>query len=133
MADLDKVIAAFECCDDHGDPDCDHCPYMDDDFVGTCTSRNKLFDDAVALLKAHVMTPEEVEAVRQGDYVWIELRRTDILYSAIREDDDFVGNGDYFLLDEVTDCDDYLSWYRFWSAQPSEERRHATPWEDHDG
>ncbi len=27
MPDLDKVIAALECCDDHGDPDCDHCPY----------------------------------------------------------------------------------------------------------
>ena len=133
MPDLDKVIAAFECCDDHGDPDCDHCPYMDDDFVGTCTSRNKLFDDAVALLKARVMTPEEVEAVGQQEVVWVEIRRTDALYAAIRDGNDFVGNGDYFFLGEVTDCDDYLSWYRFWSARPSEERRHATPWDDHDG
>lgn len=51
MPDLKKVIIALECCDDRGNPDCEHCPYMDDDFVGTCKSRNPLLRDALALLK----------------------------------------------------------------------------------
>lgn len=51
MPDRAKVIKAFECCDDEGSPNCEQCPYMDDDFVGTCASRNPLFRDALALLK----------------------------------------------------------------------------------
>ena len=51
MPDLEKVIRALECCNDHGEPDCDECPYMDDDLLGTCESRNNLFRDAAELLK----------------------------------------------------------------------------------
>ena len=50
-SDLEKVIRALECCNDHGEPDCDECPYMDDDLLGTCESRNNLFRDAAELLK----------------------------------------------------------------------------------
>lgn len=132
---LDKVIMALECCDDYPDADCDHCPYMDDVVCGTCHNASRLLCDVLYFLKGHVMTTEEVEAVEQQELVWVELRRTDALYAAIREGNDFttVGNDDYFMLGEVTDCPDYLRWYRFWSAQPSEERRHETPWEDTDG
>lgn len=131
MPDRAKVTKALECCDDKGSPNCEQCPYMDDDFVGTCASRNPLFRDALALLKGHIMTPEEVEAVGQGDWVWIEIRHTGALYPAIRWDNDFVGgNDDYFMLCEVTECDDYLRDYRFWSAQPTREQTRMEKWHE---
>lgn len=135
MADLEKTILGLRYCSANVcSIDDDKCPYYDDDDPMYCIQ--ELSRDALELLqkqKAQIMTPEEVEAVRQQDLVWIEIRRTDALYPAIRDGNDFVGNGDYFILGEITDCDDYLRWYRFWSARPSEERRHATPWEDTDG
>lgn len=68
MPDREKVIKALECCDDKGSPNCEQCPYMDDDFVGTCASRNPLFRDALALLKGQEPIPCG-EKIKAGDVV----------------------------------------------------------------
>jgi len=49
--DKQKVVLGLQCCDDLGSPDCERCPYMDDDLVGTCRSRNPLLKDALQLIE----------------------------------------------------------------------------------
>lgn len=127
MPDREKVIKGLACLMTNTVP-CDGCPYNKGEY--SYCLRN-IANDALALLKGHIMTPEEVEAVGQGEWVWIEIRHTGALYPAIRWDNDFVGGPvDYFMLCEVTECDDYLHDYRFWSAQPTEEQTHMEKWHD---
>lgn len=88
---------------------------------------------ALAFLKnqiPHVMTPAEVEEVQQLDLVWIEIRKTDSLYPALRHGNVFGATESCIYLDEVTDCPDYLAHYRFWSARPTDEDRQSVPWKE---
>lgn len=52
LTEYEKVVLGLQCCDDLGSPDCERCPYMDDDFVGTCKSRNPLLKDALKAIRA---------------------------------------------------------------------------------
>lgn len=128
MTDREKVIKAIELEIKHENTwECrKECPYYG---KTDCNCFTQVLVDALELLKGHIMTPEEVEAVGQGDWVWIEIRHTGALYPAIRWDNDFIGgNDDYVMLCEVTECDDYLRDYRFWSAQPTEEQMREEQW-----
>lgn len=65
MVDREKVIKGLECCmvgDDHS-PKCELCPYatVGDD---TCQTMDDLFADALVLLKALDVTPDELERLK---------------------------------------------------------------------
>lgn len=70
-----------------------------------------------------VLTPEEVSKVPQGGVVWCEWRVSKSCEPLIRRGNDFKNDKRFLLLDEVTDCDDYLKDYRCWNYCPTEEQR----------
>lgn len=83
------------------------------------------------LLKAHVMTPEEVEKVGQGDIIWEELRCNNECIPLMRERNDFYfPHKAYLYLGEIIDCDDYGRNYRCWTSRPTDEQREAVKWDD---
>ena len=140
MDDLrEKVIKGFECCvckDGHMS-DCKNCPYNDEEEGLRCSNAGNMLNDALTLLKAqepHVMTPEEVEQIEEQGVVWCEYKErnnvpsmieTLVLYGKTFESPD-----NYILLMEVTDCDDYLKYYRFWNAKPTDKQREAVKWDE---
>lgn len=88
-------------------------------------------DKAIAMLKtyeAQIMTPEEVSAVKQNDVIWYESRISKLCEPLIRRGNDFKNDLHFLLLDEVTDCDDYLKNYRCWTEKPTEKQRNETSW-----
>lgn len=90
--------------------------------------------DALKAQEPHVMTPEEVEKVEEQGVVWCEYKEGNhfpaIVEPFIRCGNIFENPGGYILLMEVTDCDDYLKYYRFWNAKPTDEQRKAVKWDD---
>lgn len=132
MADLEKVIYGIERHICRVPDACRDCEYNAKPY-DEC--EKALLRDALELLKAqepHVMTPEEVEQVEEQGVVWCEYKEknnvpsmieTLVLYGKTFESPD-----NYILLMEVTDCDDYLKYYRFWNAKPTDKQMEETPW-----
>lgn len=63
MDKLEKVIKGLECCQMKPLVKCEACPYADAD-EGTCFTMDKMHRDALALLKALDVTPEELERLK---------------------------------------------------------------------
>lgn len=87
--------------------------------------------EMVNTLKAqqpHIMTPEEVSEVKQGEAVWYESRISKVCEPFIRRGNDFKNDLRFLLLDEVMSCDDYLKDYRCWNLKPSQEQMLHSPW-----
>lgn len=140
MADREKVIKGLACCTEPGH-DCNaNCPYIDAEHAWmTCC--DILMTDAFALLKAQeprVMSLEEAQtALHTERVVWIECEEKNgdkLLYAGLHMD-----GTDYFTMQddsvmEETDLDGgmgaelYGKKYRFWTSQPTDELREATPW-----
>lgn len=81
------------------------------------------------LLKAHVMTPEEVVQIEENGVIWEELRRKGTCLPMIRYGNTFEGE-DYLSISEVIDSDDYLKEYRCWTSLPTNEQREAVKWNE---
>lgn len=88
--------------------------------------KNELIKEQVP----HVMTPEEVEKVGQGDIIWEELRCNNECIPLMRERNDFYfPHKAYLHLGEIIDCDDYGRNYRCWTSRPTDAQREAVKWE----
>jgi len=126
MTDREKVIKGLEC---HISKKCAigsyTCPYWEND---DCT--NSVMVDALELLKARVLTPEEIKAY--DGYCWGEQKDEKIMYVCLIKDG---------LLSMVSDYEDppydveKLCWpdygkvWRYWSAQPTDEQRKTVKWD----
>lgn len=87
--------------------------------------------DALELLKARVLTPEELKAY--NGYCWLEEKNSMVMSVSLIKDG---------LLSLLSDFDDppydveKLNWldygkdWRCWSTQPTEEQRKAVKWDD---
>ena len=142
MPEREKVIKGLECCIAEGSaPECEDCPYaLPED--GTCERLDGLFKDILVILKAQeprVMSLEEAQAALHTErVVWTECEEKNgdkLLYAGLHMD-----GTDYFTMQddsvmEETDLDGgmgaelYGKKYRFWTSQPSDELREATPWQ----
>lgn len=115
--DWEKVIRGLIACKNHW---CAECPYAMQGMK--CCGRDRMFDDALALLKeqeARVMTLEEVEEMAtksDPDPVCAEWStgRTGWVIGSIRLLSDMMKNGNR----EV----------RVWTSRPSEQQMRETPW-----
>lgn len=124
-----KVIRGLISCKNHW---CAECPYAMPGMK--CCGRDKMFDDALALLKEQeprVMTLEELQAIETPwerntpPYFWMEnrvgggsfwVRWPNILYAMIWHK--IYGNRTYG------------SEWRVWNLKPTPEQMEETPWEE---
>ena len=93
-------------------------------------------DDIVALLpkEAHLMTLDEIHALKPCDCIWVEWLAEDTMHRGIELG---VVTPDYDICFDGTSCftktykpcwtDDFKE--RVWSAKPTEDQRSCTPWE----
>ena len=80
MIDREKVIRGLECCCVKPVPKCEECPYADE-VDGTCFTIDKLFVDALALLKAQEAVTGETS---DGYHTFNELyHHRAVLFSVI--------------------------------------------------
>lgn len=93
-------------------------------------------DDIVALLpkKAHIMTLDEIHALKPSDCVWVEWLDEDTMHRGIEmgvvvpdEDIHFDGTSDYVKTYKPCWTNDFKE--RVWSSKPTQEERNETPWE----
>lgn len=90
-----------------------------------------MLDDLLKAQEPHVMTPEEVEKVGQGDIIWEELRCNNECIPLMRERNDFYfPHKAYLHLGEIIDCDDYGRNYRCWTSRPTDAQREAVKWNE---
>ena len=93
-------------------------------------------DDIVALLpkKPHLMTLDEIHALKPGACVYVEWLDEDTLHRGIElgvvsPDEDIHFDGTYQYLKTYEPCwaKDFKE--RVWSSKPTQEERNETPWE----
>lgn len=116
MPDVEKVIKGLEHCA-HTEGYCDkRCPYWDvKDNCGATLKR-----DALALLKARVMTLEEYEA-------WIDTPFTE-RNPVFHEERTKRGTVTCWVNTAVCTLREYGKNDRCWTSRPTDEQREATPW-----
>lgn len=130
----EKVIRGLECClkfvDQGGCPE--ECPYRSD---GRCYETIKR--DALALLKEQeprVLTPREFDEVRLSKPVWLEVRNMDLLEPALfRYQRSEYGKVAFSLIENRAierDVTEYYWGWRCWSAEPGDEVRKETKWDE---
>jgi len=121
------------------------CPYWsEDDDTGTSLCNvPQIIADAIGLLEAdtpRLLTLDEVHALDEGDSVWMETRyiikpdgevsinlELGVVIPGTKE---IHFDGWWDRLDRMTDYSDTQDMKaRYWSAEPTDEQREATPWE----
>ena len=150
MIDREKVIKGLEICTAdipiengiHKDDMCQKCPYHNEKYA-YCFEKNKLIQDALALLKEQeprVMTLEEVLAMKFDDVVYVEVVPTHAVLSAIVLDVipklPEIGIGIVQFRQAPTwnginnaDLSYYSKTWRCWTSRPTDEQRKAVKWE----
>ena len=129
----EKVIKGLECCtaelgtNQHRSDFCAVCPYKDKHLgAWYCFHKNELMRDALALLKARVLTLEEIKDYLNdpdGDKkpLWLEWHTIPALSG-------------WVLASQVSDLmkrymDSYNNTWRPWTSRPTDEQREAVKWE----
>jgi hypothetical protein len=130
MAELEKVIKGLELCLQGDSNFCElSCPYYHQ--CGAFYENNEaLLKDALALLKAHVMTLEEVHEMA-WDYCYLE---EEVIKDKVLR----IYSGKYRIKcitwPSIASCtltfgdEAYGKRWRCWTSRPTEEQRTETPW-----
>lgn len=123
MPDRERVINGLEHCR-RGPIGCQQkCPYTSD-----FGCRSQLAADALELLKARVLTPEELKAY--DGYAWCEKKVKKIMYVSLIKDGLLYDIGKPAYAVEKLNWPYYGKGWRYWSAQPTEEQREAVKWDE---
>lgn len=134
MTDREKVIRGLIACKNHW---CAECPYAMPGMK--CCGRDRMFDDALALLKeqkARVMTLEEIRS-GAAEVVWLEdADKPNVIpgvwFRLSNEGEDEAV--DIHVLDGFVGARlaVYGKRWRAWTSRPDEQVRRDTPWEGAD-
>ena len=130
MAELEKVIKAWECCNPFNRR-CFKCPYDADCFHDSFD--RVAIADMVILLKERQPRLLTLEEVKQAEVVWNEWTSVDgfvecMMFDRVDADGDYrftekLGSQIYFEPSEYNE-----SW-RCWSARPTAEQMQETGWD----
>lgn len=139
MIDREKVIKALEACHQPGIPECEKCPYADNE-KGTCDRLEPLLNDALDLLKAQeprIMMLDELRQLEHTDHIiWMEANGdpesfdgyAEVTTNFVTKDIEFFVPGNE--VEFIPDNKNYGKSWRCWSSRPTDEQRGAVKWDD---